>query len=460
MRKLTVSILVLVLLLTGVGPAQAQSNIGDPFTVGIDLVAEGLTSPVALIPVPDGSGRLFVVDQIGLIRVLMSDGTLLDDPFLDVRDRLVSLQSFYDERGLLGLAFHPDYAENGRFFVYYSAPLRDEAPAGFNHTSHISEFTVSAADANIADATSEQILLEVDQPQFNHNAGTLAFGPSDGYLYISLGDGGGANDNQLGHVEDWYAENGGGNGQDITENLLGSILRIDVNTGDPYGIPADNPFTDQAGCADGCDEIFAYGFRNPYRFSFDMGGSHSLLAGDAGQGLWEEISLVESGGNYGWNVKEGTHCFDAENNTHSPAQCPDVVGAGHPRAGEPLIDPVIEYANQQQPGGLGTVVVAGYVYRGDTLRQFKGRYIFGDWSKGFIQPDGSLFVAKERKNGLWQIQELLIQGHPDGRLGHYVLGFGQDLEGEVYVLTTDMTGPSGNTGTIYRLIKPGNSSSR
>jgi glucose/arabinose dehydrogenase len=435
---------------------QAQSNIGDPFTVGIDLVAEGLTSPVALVPVPDGGGRLFIVDQVGLIRILMSDGTLLTDPFLDVRDRMVSLQTFFDERGLLGLAFHPDYATNGRFFVYYSAPLRDGGPSGYNHTSHISEFMVSAGDPNVADPASEQILLQVDEPQLNHNAGGLAFGPTDGYLYISLGDGGGANDNQLGHVEDWYEANGGGNGQDITDNLLGSILRIDVDTGDPYGIPADNPFTGVLGCADGCDEIFAYGLRNPYRFSFDMGGSHNLFVGDAGQALWEEVSLVEKGGNYGWNVKEGTHCFDAENNTQSPAECPDTVGAGHPRAGDPLIDPVIEYANQQQPGGLGTVVVGGYVYRGDGLRQLRGRYIFGDWSRSFSQPDGSLFAAKARKNGLWQIQELLIQGHPDGRLGHFVLGFGQDLQGEVYVLTTDMIGPSGSTGMVFKLTRPGN----
>jgi hypothetical protein len=187
-----------------------------------------------------------------------------------------------------------------------------------------------------------------------------------------------------------------------------------------------------------------------------MGGSHDLLVGDAGQVLWEEVSLVEKGGNYGWNVKEGTHCFDAENPGVSPAECPDTVGAGHPQAGDPLIDPVIEYANGRQPGGLGLVVVGGYVYRGDTLRQFRGRYIFGDWSTSFGQPDGTLFVAKERKGGLWQIQELLIQGNPDGRLGHFVLGFGQDLAGEVYVLTSDMTGPSGNTGMVFKLTRPGN----
>lgn len=456
MRKFSVSILVLTLVsLISVGPVQAQSDIGDPFTIRVDRVAEGLTSPVALIPVPDGSGRLFIVDQIGVIRILMSDGTLLADPFLDIRARVVPLMPSFDERGLLGLAFHPNYATNGRFFVYYSAPLRPGAPAGFDHTSHISEFRVMTGNPNAADPASERILLQVDKPQFNHNAGTLAFGPTDGYLYISLGDGGGADDVGLGHVEDWYAENAGGNGQDITHNLLGSILRVDVNSGAPYGIPADNPFNGVSGCSDGCDEIFAYGLRNPYRFSFDMGGSHIMLVGDAGQELWEEVSLVEKGGNYGWNVKEGTHCFSTANPDESPADCPDTVGAGHPRAGDPLIDPVIEYANHHQPGGLGAVVVGGHVYRGDLLPQFRGRYIFGDWSREFGEPDGSLFVAKPRRIGLWQIQELLIQGNPDGRLGHYVLGFGQDLQGEVYVLTTDMTGPSGNTGMIFRLTRMG-----
>lgn len=454
MRKFIVSMLVLTLVLTGVVSVQAQSELGDPFTIGLDLVAEGLTSPVALIPVPDGSGRLFILDQVGLIRILLPDGTLLAEPFLDIRDKLVPLMSSFDERGLLGLAFHPNYATNGRFFVYYSAPLRDGAPAGFNHTSHISEFM--AASPNMADPASERLLLQVDQPQFNHNAGTLAFGPADGYLYISLGDGGGADDVGLGHVEDWYAENAGGNGQDITENLLGSLLRIDVNTGDPYGIPTDNPFTAVAGCSDGCDEIFAYGFRNPYRFSFDMGSGHSLFVGDAGQNLWEEVSLVEKGGNYGWNVKEGTHCFSTDNPDVSPAECPDTVGAGHPQTGDPLIDPIIEYANHHQPGGLGAVVVGGYVYRDSLLPQFRGRYIFGDWSREFADPDGSLFAATARKKGLWRMQELMIQGHPEGRLGHYVLGFGQDLAGEVYVLTTDMTGPTGNTGQVFRLTRPGN----
>ena len=357
-------------------PSTAAAQTEEAPAVGLRTVADGLTSPVTLASPGDGSGRLFVVDQAGLIRVLTPDGALRPEPFLDLRSRMVTLMAGFDERGLLGLAFHPQYAANGRFFVYYSAPLRAGGPAGFNHTSHISEFRVSA-DPNRADPASERIVLQVDEPQFNHNGGTLLFGPDDGDLYISLGDGGGANDVGLGHVADWYSDNGGGNGQDVTENLLGSILRIDVDRGAPYAIPADNPFAGTPGCADGCDETWAYGFRNPYRMSFDSGGSHQLFVGDVGQLSWEEVNIVSAGGNYGWNVKEGTHCFDAESPTQEPAACPDVVGAGHPRTGDPLIDPIIEYP-QARLGGPGVAVVGGHVYRGSALPQFRGRYVFGD----------------------------------------------------------------------------------
>jgi glucose/arabinose dehydrogenase len=433
-------------------PAAAQEQEGP--AVGLRQVADGLVSPVTAVSAGDRSGRLFIVDQVGVIRVLDADGTLRSEPFLDLRSSIVPLMPDFDERGLLGLAFHPGYAGNGRLFVYYSAPLRAGAPAGYNHTSRVSEFRVSAGDPNRADPASERVLLEVDEPQFNHNAGTLVFGPSDGYLYISLGDGGGADDVGLGHVEDWYAANGGGNGQDIQRNLLGDILRIDVDGGVPYGIPADNPFVGTPGCADGCDETWAYGFRNPYRMSFDMGGDHDLFVGDAGQELWEEVSIAVKGGNFGWNVKEGTHCFSTENPDESPASCPDSVGGAHPRAGDPLIDPVIEYANHHQPGGLGAVVVGGHVYRGSALPQFAGRYIFGDYSREEEEPDGSLFVAKPRKKGLWKLQQLRVATSPSGRLDAFLLGFGQDPAGEMYVLTSKQSGPSGTTGEVFKLVRP------
>ena len=451
LRFLPLAICAAIALAIAAAPARGQAK--GP-AVGLQLVADGLTSPVTLVPAPDGSGRRFIVDQVGTIRVLTADGTLLPTPFLDLRSRIVPLMPDFDERGVLGLAFHPGYAGNGRFFVYYSAPLRPGAPAGYDVTARFSEFRVSAADPNRADPASERVLLEIDKPQFNHNGGTLAFGPRDGYLYISIGDGGGADDVGLGHVEDWYTANEGGNGQDIQHNLLGDILRIDVNRGAPYAIPADNPFAGTPGCSDGCDETWAYGLRNPYRFSFDMGGSRELFVGDSGQNLWEEVDIAVKGGNFGWNVKEGAHCFSTDNPDESPAECPDVVGAPHPRAGDALIDPVIEYQNEHNPlgGGLGHVIVGGHVYRGAELRQFSGDYIFGDWSREEEEPDGSLFVAKPRKTGLWKMQQLQIATSPTRRLGQYLLGFGQDLAGEIYVLTTEMTGPSGTTGRVYRLV--------
>jgi glucose/arabinose dehydrogenase len=421
---------------------QGHPSSGPP-TVSLRLVADGLTHPVALVPANDRSGRLFVVDQAGLIQILRPDGTLDPEPFLDLRDRLVELMPDFDERGVLGLAFHPNYARNGRLFVYYSAPLRAGAPDGFNVTSRISEFRVSRTDPDRVDAASERVLLEMDKPQFNHNAGTILFGPRDGYLYISIGDGGGANDIGLGHVEDWFAGNAGGNGQDVTQNLLGSILRIDVDRGRPYGIPRDNPFVGKAGL----DEIYAYGFRNPYRMSFDLGGRRGLLVGDEGQSGWEEVDVVERGGNYGWNVKEGTHCFDAADATVPPAECP----ATDPE-GDPLIDPVVEYLNAAQAGGLGVAIIGGHVYRGHDLPRLRGSYVFGDWSRGLTEPDGTIFVATPRSRGLWRLQELRVAGAPDGRLGRYVLGFGQDRRGEMYVLTSDIEGPTGTSGKIFRLV--------
>jgi len=435
------------------------SEIGDPFSVGLKLVADGLTSPVAIVSANDGTGRLFIVDQVGLVRVLTSDGTLLPTPFLDLRSKIVPLSPGYDERGLLGLAFHPQYASNGRFFVYYSAPRR--AGTAFNNLATFAEYHVSG-DPNRADPASERVFLTLDDPQSNHNGGTIAFGP-DGYLYMSIGDGGGANDCSPSappalrgtHVADWYhaflcpdgQENG--NGQDVEHNLFGNILRIDVNGPLPYGIPADNPFVGKPGL----DEIYAYGFRNPYRFSFDMGGELGLLVGDAGQGRWEEVSQVVKGGNYGWNVKEGSHCFNATSSTQEPASCPSVVESGV-RAGDRLIDPVIEYANAAQPGGLGVVVVGGVVYRGRNLPQLRGRYVFGDWSRSFTTPDGTLFAATPRGAGPWVIQELRITTSASGRIEHKVLGFGQDPQGEVYVGVTKNTGPTGSTGKVYKLVGP------
>lgn len=415
--------------------------------VGLALVAEGFTSPVGLIDPGDGSGRLFVVDQIGVIRIISTDGQVIEAPFLDVRDRMVALNEDYDERGLLGLAFHPNYGTNGRFFVYYSAPLAAGAPSDWNHTSILAEFSVSADNPNMADPASAQIVLQVNQPQTNHNAGQIAFGP-DGYLYVPLGDGGGANDNDVGHVDDWYDVNEGGNAQSPAENWLGSVLRLDVDNegtgGQPYSVPADNPFAGRGGPL---EATFAYGFRNPYGIAFDPGSGDLFLA-DAGQNLWEEVNLVTAGGNYGWNVKEGTHCFSTANPDQSLDDCPDMDADG-----QPFIDPIIEFPNGQQEDGLGLVVVGGAVYRGSALPGLDGHYIFGQWSTSFANGDGSLFVATPgATDGLWSMRDLPVTTTADGRLGAYLLALGQDAAGEVYVLTTDTAGPSGNTGRVYRIV--------
>jgi glucose/arabinose dehydrogenase len=406
-------------------------------SIGLELVVEGLTSPLALMPAGDDSGRLFVLDQTGQIWIITAAGGLAEEPFLDVSDRMVILNTDYDERGLLGMAFHPDYTANGRFYVYYSAPLREGAPGGWNHTSHLAEFTVSPDDANIADPDSERIILQVDQPQSNHNGGQITFGP-DGYLYVPLGDGGGANDVGTGHTE------GMGNGQD-TRNLLGAILRIDVNNGDPYGIPDDNPFNG----TEGREEIFAYGFRNPFRIAFDAGGEGQLFVGDVGQNLWEEVNIVTSGGNYGWRIKEATHCFDPDNPNTPPAECPDSGPLG-----EPLIDPVIEYQNANAPdGGLGIAIIGGVVYRGSALPLLEGYYIFGDWSTGWGRPDGVLLVALpgSTEGELWAFEELSVHTNENGRLEEFLLSFGQDADQELYILTSNTAGPAGRTGKVYRV---------
>jgi glucose/arabinose dehydrogenase len=412
-------------------------------------VAEGLTAPVALTAPDDGTGRLFVVDQIGIIFIIDATGTLLDTPFLDLRNKIVTLNSNYDERGLLGLAFHPDYIDNGRFFVYYSATLRTGGTFGWNHTSVVAEYQVSANDPNLADPNSEKIILQVDQPQANHNSGAIAFGP-DNYLYIPLGDGGGADDQNAGHARDWYAINQGGNGQDLEANPLGSILRIDINQGDPYSVPTDNP-----DLSVNYPETWAYGFRNPYRMAFDPGGTHELFVGDAGQDLWEEVSIVQAGGNYGWNVREGTHCFS----TADP-ETPDAINTcpTEDPQGQPLIDPIIQFANSDNPqGGLGASVIGGVVYRGTDLPAWDGKYIFGQWSLEGYPPRGGLFVATrpmDESAGLWDFVNVTLSNRQGGELGEYLLGFGQDNAGEVYVLSSGMTGPSGNTGQVFRLIPP------
>jgi glucose/arabinose dehydrogenase len=426
------------------GIAVAQDG-GDFQDLELELVAEGFTSPVALVTPPEDDRR-FVVDQVGQIHVLNEDGSRMEEPFLDVSDRMVPLREGFDERGLLGLAFHPEYADNGRFYVYYSAPLSEGSLAALNHTARVSEFQVSDDDPNRTDPDSERVVLQVDQPQFNHNGGQLAFGP-DGYLYFGLGDGGGANDNSAFHPPL-------GNGQDVT-TLLGAILRIDVDDmGDgerAYGIPDDNPFTgdveldedlEWSGTAAGLgarEEIYHWGLRNPYRFSFDRETGDMWIA-DVGQNTIEEHSRVTEPSNLGWNIMEGDLWFDPENPNDLSEDGPTTGPLG-----EELVMPVITYGNlNNREDGRGISTTGGYVYRGDEISDLAGHYVFGDWSTGFTEPNGQLFIA-EGEGDDWSFVH-------ERSLDHFLLAFGEDADGELYLLTTDNTGPQGDTGRVYRLV--------
>ena len=328
------------------------------------IVQDEIVSPVAITHAGDGSNRLFVADQRGTIHVL-SGGNLLATPLLDISSRLVPERPNFDERGLLGLAFHPNFGADGmdgsdKFYVYYSAPQPNGDPNDpvnpVDHQSVIAEYSMMAGNTNLADPNSERILMTFDQPQFNHDAGFVGFG-SDRMLYITTGDGGGGGDDEPGHTGGGPGDPTGGlgNSQDLT-NLLGKVLRIDVSgnngPGGQYGIPADNPFVNNVTAR---DEIFAYGLRNPWRASFDdgPGGTGRLFAADVGQGDVEEINIIQSGANYGWRIKEGTFDFD-------PTVTPEPATA--------LVDPIAQYAHPNSDNGLlevGLSVTGGVVYRGD-----------------------------------------------------------------------------------------------
>lgn len=349
----------------------------------LELVADGLDSPLYLTA-PLGDERLFIVEQAGTIRII-EDGVLLPDPFLDIRGRVES----GGEQGLLGLAFHPAYAANGWFYVNYTDNDGD---------TRIERYQVTA-DPYVADPGSAELVLAIEQPEANHNGGMITFGP-DGALYVATGDGGGGGDPQ-------------GNGQDLS-SLLGKLLRLDVDTREPYAIPLNNPFIGVAGAR---EEIWAYGLRNPWRFSFDRVGDRLYIA-DVGQGSWEEVNAVPAtrpGVNYGWNVMEGMHCFNASScNT------------------EGLTLPVLEYAN----AGDACSITGGYVYRGDAIPELRGHYFYADFCAGWIR---SFRLAGD---GVTEQQEWDV-----GDIGS-VLSFGEDAASELYVLTRGDQG-----GRVFRFVR-------
>lgn len=372
-RKILSFSVMVVLLVAAIG-VQAQNapsavpSAPDPSKYQWVPVVDGIERPLYVTNAGDGSGRLFVVDQGGHIWIV-KDGKLQDQPFMDISN-LVAKDA--NERGLLGLAFHPDYKSNGIFFVHYS---------DLNGDTTLARYHVSADNPDAADLNSGKTILHLKQPYANHNGGQLAFGP-DGYLYMGLGDGGSQGDPNK-------------NGQN-PHVLLGKILRIDIN-GDPYTIPKDNPFADGQ---NGAPEVWAMGLRNPWRFSFDR-ATGDLYIGDVGQNKWEEVDFQPAGSpgglNYGWNIMEGNHAYS---------------GAADPGN---LVKPIAEYDH-----GQGIAVTGGYVYRGTALPELQGIYFFADYGTG------RMWSTYRDASNTWQTTVFKDTGK-------LISSFGVDEQGELYV---------------------------
>jgi len=355
---------------------------GETGNLELQLVASGLSSPLYLTA-PAGDPRLFIVEQAGRIRIVRA-GQLLARPFLDIGDRVAS----GGEEGLLGLAFHPNYASNGSFYVNYTH-LNNARDTLY---TLIERYTVSAAPDS-ADSASHKLILRIVQPYSNHNGGLVMFGP-DGMLYIGMGDGGSGGDPQ--------------NRAQNPDSLLGKLLRIDVDGGDPYASPPNNPYVGRSGR----DEIWAIGLRNPWRFAFDRGAGLLYIA-DVGQNLWEEVSVAPAGQgglNYGWRIMEGAHCFN-------PDPCST---AG-------LVQPAVQYGHAS-----GCSVTGGFVYRGSRAPSLVGQYFYSDYCSGWLR---SFSYANGAVTGqtTWSFNV---------SLGN-VLSFGEDSAGELYVLSAG--------GSVYRI---------
>jgi glucose/arabinose dehydrogenase len=381
-----VAAVVLVLLTMLVGP-DGQDAVGKAAAQGVTLtaVAAGFSQPVAVVEPPDGSGRLFVVERTGAIRIVVG-GQILPTTFLDVSTRIVAAGP---EQGLLGLAFHTDYLSNGTFFVYYTA-VGDGANTLVRY--HVS------SDANRADSSSATVVFAIPDRFPNHNGGNLIFGP-DGYLHVGTGDGGSGGDPD-------------NHGQSL-DTLLGKILRLDVDSGTPYTVPPTNPFVGRPGAR---AEIWAYGLRNPWRFSFDR-ATGDLFVADVGQNAFEEIDVQPApstgGQNYGWNIMEGLHCYEA-------ASCD--------QSGPTL--PVAEYSHDQ--GDCS--VTGGYVYRGSSAPSLTGAYLYADFCSGRV------WTLRHLPGGAWSSSLLFDTALQPS-------SFGEDHNGDVYVVDLQ--------GSVFRLTEPG-----
>jgi len=377
-RTLTGSIAILVLLGCGNAPATAPPPTSDTLRL-VPVVTSGLSSPLYLAAPTGDTARLFVVEQGGQIRIVQH-GQLLPTAFLDIHTRLVS----GGEQGLLSVAFHPSYATNGFFYVNYT---------DLNGDTRVERYTVSAADSNLADTATHKLILSVRQPYTNHNGGLVMFGP-DGMLYIGMGDGGSGGDPE--------------NRAQNPDSLLGKLLRIDVDGGDPYAIPTGNPFRNGGGAP----EIWAVGLRNPWRFAFDRSAG-LLYIGDVGQGAWEEVDVEpasQGGLNYGWRIMEGAHCY-------SPTNC---SSAG-------LVLPALEYDHSN-----GCSIIGGFVYRGTQAPTLVGQYFYSDYCSGWLRSFSYANGAVAAQTG-WSLNVTLGN----------VLSLGEDSAGELYVLTAG--------GSIYRI---------
>ncbi len=381
-------------------PAAAEDV---PLPVGVERAFPNVIfdRPIVVTHANDGTNRVFVAEQEGIIKVMPNDQDVEDATvFLDIDERCVYKDN-QNEEGLLGFAFHPKFKENGQLFVYYTT-------ASAEHTSVISRFTVSQENPNVVDAASEEEIMRIPQPYWNHNGGTICFGP-DGYLYVALGDGGSGNDPE-------------GNGQNLT-TVLGAILRIDVDKkadGRNYAIPADNPFIGQTVPGRGGrklpvrEEIYAYGLRNVWRMAFDRVDG-TLWAADVGQNLWEEINVIEKGGNYGWNVREAKHWFRPDGNDQDRTD---------------LIDPVWEYHHS-----IGKSITGGCVYRGSRVPQLVGKYVYADYVTGLLWA-----LDYDKLSGKVVNYSLTGEKQP-------VMTFGDDEAGDVYFTTT--------FGMLYRFKSAG-----
>jgi glucose/arabinose dehydrogenase len=379
---------------SGVTPMPTPMPPPTPATFDLVQVATGFTNPEDVQQPNDGSGRLFVVEQGGRIQIIHSDGTRTSSPFLDVTGRVGFTSG--GETGLLGLAFHPMYAQNRRFFVNYTRTI------GGQLQTVIAEFTASAANADVADAVTENILFTLDQPFANHKGGGVVFG-KEGFLYIGLGDGGSGGDPMC-------------NGQNINV-LLGKMLRIDVDSppaaGLNYAIPPDNPFVGQ----NGRDEIWLYGLRNPFRFSFDS-ATGNLWIGDVGQDKFEEVDMLtpqQGGANMGWNIREGTHAFSTA--------CS--------QTGNTLTDPIFDYDHTQGD----VTVIGGHVYHGTKMPVLVGAYVFGDFSSGRLW-------TLTKSGTTWTRSDLMSVAGGD------MAAIGEDRAGELYLARY-------STGAVSRVHQAG-----